>query len=163
MSIFCCAFLRLCSALGHIWCWSDSRLLCLVGSPLTAEGEGTFPLKIFGMEIHKYLITFLGNKSSQDNEYKSKSKALAHYQNRSKSFIILTEQITCKWVIHNCFIKIVNKCCLILYLIKYLYNFSQKNLSCEHEVAAIRLSKNSTLWKVWVPQPKMCLGDAVHF
>lgn len=163
MSVFCCAFLRLWPAFGQIWCSSDRGWAALLSGVITHRGGRGQSSKIFGMEKDKYLIIFLWNQSSQENDYKSKSKALSRYQKRGIRLIILTEQITCKWVIHNCFIKIVNKRCLILYLIKHVYNFSQKNLSCEHKVVGIRLSKNSTLWKIWIPQPKMSLEDAVLF
>jgi len=68
----------------------------VVSGVITHRGGRGQSSEISGMEKDKYLIIFLWNWSSPENDCKSKRKALSHYQKRDKRLIILTEQITCK-------------------------------------------------------------------
>lgn len=158
MRVFCYAFLRLCPAFRHVWCWSDRGWATAVTRVIAHTAERGQCSQAFNKDKDKYLIIYLCSQSSQENDYKSKRKSLSRYQERGKRLIILMERITCKWVIHNCFIKIVNKRCLILYLIKHVYDFSQENLSCEHKVAGIRLSERAPCGK-HKSQSQKCLWE----
>lgn len=157
MRVFCNAFVRLCPVFGQVWCWPDrAEPLRLPESSLTRQREGS--AHKHSVRTKKYLIVYPCSQSSQQNDYISERKFLSCYLERSKRLIILMEQITCKWVIHNCFIKIVNKRCLILYLTKHVYNFSQENLPCEHKVAGTRLSERAPCGK-HKSQSQKCLWE----